>query len=344
MLGPDLRCATDRGSEKVSSLREGRSIQAFGAGGPSLARVGGIGYRAAPAQLVTLTTASGAELPLTPDHPVFARFVPGPPPWDVLLVREVDAGAVLLAGRGGFREAGDQVFHYQGTDREEDELREELFLLASSATGPEARYAVKLWGARHGIPEATGGYKDLPRDGWKALFREVDTVGPARRLLEELGLDPADPHWVRRRLTGPRMKRHLLVDAVWRRDLWHVKILRPGRGKSRFLGLDGRQPDQELADLASFEGLGHVDLMRRYELAPGAVYRRMRAAALGPGMAIPTWQAGKLGEERIVRTARIPGKGLVYRLDLGRTLGIFVDGVLVGHSGGGEPSERAIPA
>lgn len=331
MLAASSRVRAPRDPVEVASIRAGDEILLATEGGPRPQVSEGIGYRVAPESMVHLLTAARRELLLTPDHPVYGRFLPGGTRFDVALVKEVGRGAVLVSGQRGLRETSEARYFYRGAAGG-DPGSEEIFLLGSFPSEKRALLARKLWNLRFGVPESTGGYRDMSREEWRELFREVDTLWRAQDLLEDLGMDPRSPHWVQRSLTPAQLRKQLLLDARWTGAAWRVEIRRPSRSPGALVRLDPRAEVEHLHDLKSYQRLDHVDIDRRYELGGNRAYRRLRAAAVLPGMALPVWSHGKLGEDPVVQVERVEGQGLVYRLEGPPTMGVLVEEVVLGRS------------
>lgn len=331
MLAPDVQLSGEAGPVRAAEVRAGQRLRGLTSLGLGFAPVTAPSYADAPAELIELETSGERTLRLTPEHPVFGRFLPAPRIWDVVLIREVGVGAALVAGRGKLRERGESRFLYDLVE-EGSERIEEIHLLGSFATEAEAQFHKKLWATRHGLPEATGGYRDLPREAWRRLFVEVDTLSRAYELLDARGLDPDEPHWVRRELSRASVRKHLRVVATYREGGWDLKIRRPEMpgvrsGRTRHDG-----PPQRVADLSSYEGLGHVDLDRRLDLGSGARFGQYRAAGVQVGMAVPVADGDRIREERLTAVRRVQGEGVVYRLGFAGSLGILAEGLVVGNS------------
>lgn len=345
MLAPDVEVLAERGPVPARSIREGEALCVHGPEGRAIRPARVMGYRAAPPELIRITTSADRVLTVTPDHPVFMRFGPGAAPWDVVLCREVGVGAALLCGRGGLRDLGDRRYSYTRCPPG-DPATEEVYLLGSFPSQREARYHLKLWGARYGLPETTGGYRDLSHEDWRRLFLDVDTLGNAFELLRDLDLDPDLPHWTRRTLDAGGLRRHLLVEAVEKGEGFDVRIRRPQVHAGRPRGERLPRDPLRVADLASYQGLEHVDVDRRVDLGGRHVYRRQVAAALRPGMLVPVLEQGRVGEDRVVAAGRVPGDGLVYRVGAAAAAALLVQDFMIPGEGTdpGAPDSSGPPA
>ena len=329
MLSPETPIRTEGGDVALVELRGGTTLRALTEAGLTRVLCRGIRYRNAPPELIRVETRSGRNLTVTPDQPMYARMVPGPTRYDVVLVKELGLGAFLVTGPRGIRETSPRRFFYRKVP--EGQARcEHVYLLASLKTEAEAVLHRKRLNARFGVPEATGGYKDMGPEQWRTLFLEIDTVLRAHELLEELGLDPEDPHWVQRSLGPTDLRKHLLVEAVRFQGDWFVEVRRPESGRGSPLRLDAHVEAERLRDLTSYEGLDHVDVDRRYEIGWPTPYRRLRAASLQPGMGLPRLDDERRGEDIVVRVERVPGDGMVYEIDATSTVGALANGVLIG--------------
>lgn len=329
MLSPETPIRTEGGDLALIELRGGTTLRALTEAGLTRVLCRGIRYRNAPPELIRLETRSGRSLTLTPDQPMYARMVPGHTRHDVVLVKELGMGAFLVTGPRGIRETSPRRYFYRKVPAGQSRC-EHVYLLASLATEDEAMLHRKRLNARFGVPEATGGYKDMGPDQWRTLFLEIDTILRAHELLEELGLDPEDPHWVQRSLDPNDLRKHLLVEAVRFQGDWFVEVRRPESGRGRPIHLDARAEAERLRDLSSYEGLDHVDVDRRYEIGWPTPYRRLRAAAVQPGMGLPLLEDERRREDIVVRVERVPGDGMVYQVDATSTVGALADGLLVG--------------
>lgn len=328
MLSPDTPIRTEGGDVALAELRGGTTLRALTEAGLTRVLCRGIRYRNAPAELIRLKTRSGRTLTLTPDQPMYARMVPGRTRYDVVLVKELGLGAFLVTGPRGIRETSPRRFFYRKVPEGQSRC-EHVYLLASLATEAEAMLHRKRLNARFGVPEATGGYKDMGAEQWRTLFLEIDTILRAQELLEELGMDAEDPHWVQRSLDPTALRKHLLVEAVRFQGDWFVEVRRPESGRNQ-LRLDAHVEAERLRDLASYEGLDHVDVDRRFELGWPVPYRRLRAAAVQPGMGLPLLEDERRGEDVVVQVERVPGDGMVYEVDATSTVGALANGLLVG--------------
>ncbi len=328
MFSADTELKTSQGDLPIAAIRAGNTIQGLTDAGVTQIAAYGIGYRTAPPELIRIQTEQGRSLTVTPDHSMFCRFLPGPPRFDVVLVKEVGLGAVLVSGARGMRETGDSCFRYR-TVSADSEQTEEIYLLASFDNEKDALLHRKILNTRFGVPESTGGYRDMGQGEWKELFLQVDTILRAHELLEELGMDPRDPHWVQRSLSPAKLRRHLQLEAIRYKGYWYIEVRRPDRPSGRPVRLDGRSDTERLRDLRSYEDLEHVDIYRRFEIGWAAPYRRMRAAAIHPGMGLPCLQGDRRREDRIVSVETVPGSGMVYSPDTPDTLALLVDGLVV---------------
>jgi hypothetical protein len=329
MLSSETPIRTDGGEVALVELRGGTTLRALTEAGLTRVLCRGIRYRNAPPELIRLETRSGRTLVVTPDQPMFARMVPGPTRYDVVLVKEQGLGAFLVAGPRGIRETSPRRFFYRKVPEGQSRC-EQVFLLASLPSEAEAMLHRKRLNARFGVPEATGGYRDMGPEEWRTLFLEIDTILRAHELLEELGLDPEDPHWVQRSLDPSALRKHLLVEAVRFQGDWFVEVRRPESGRGQPLRLDAHVEAERLRDLISYEGLDYVDVDRRHELGWPTPYRRLRAAAVHPGMGLPLLEDERRGEDVVVRVERVPGDGMVYEVDATSTVGAVANGLLVG--------------
>jgi hypothetical protein len=279
--------------------------------------------------MIRLVTAKQETLLVTPDQPLYARFLPGAARFDVALVKEVGLGAVLVSGQRGLRETSERRFFYRSAPTGGGGS-EEIFLLGSYPSEKGALLARKLFNATYGIPESTGGYRDMDREHWRRFFREVDTLWRCQELLETLGMNPREPHWVQRSLSPAALRKHLLLEAEWVDTSWKVDIRRPSRNPGSLIRLEPRGEIEQLPDLSSYERLDHVDIDRRYHLGANRPYRRLRAAAVRPGMGLPRLEGKQLREDTVVVAERIQGEGLVYRLEAPESLGLLVEGLVIG--------------
>ncbi len=335
MFGPETRIMTRDGPVPVVSLKTGIPLRVLGRMGFVTSERWELRYRKAPRSLMRVRTASGRSLVAAPEQTMFLRFLPGQRPWDLLLVREVGLGAALVRVRGGLRTVAPRRFVHVPANEDQDRT-EEIHLVGCFAGEEAAALQQKVLSARFGIPESSGDSRDLSREAWKSLFHQVDTLGRAFELLEHLGLDPRDPHWTRRSLTPAGMKKHLLVEAVYRSGLWGLTITRPEATARRGARVRATTQELQVPDLSSYEGLEHVDVDRRLDLGLGSVHAQYRMAAVAAGTGVPQWVGEALGEDRIDLVERVPGDGLLYEIHCQDAIGLLAEGLLIGHSGAGK--------
>jgi DNA helicase-2/ATP-dependent DNA helicase PcrA len=335
VVGDDDQCLVagtpvtmaDGSQRPIESVSPGDLVMSsYGSGELRPARVTDRFARERSGNMLTLHLSSGRTLSSTPEHTHFAGYVPGETPQKHFLC--------LMQKQGvGWRVGTSQLYPVQ-------EHADATWIIRTHETENDARLDELVTSLRYGLPT-------LPFVA--RLFRKLDTDGAALQLLEDVGLDPDQPHhWPR----GRNSNRHnvvvtLCADRRGRSPLHRIAVAGTSpkaRGVLESLGLSVR-PARHKHRSSRFETFAKDfgDLMTiarriREQLdAPcvlrGLMHRRVlpfvTAAAIRPGMVVATDDRSFDVVERIERR---PYAGKVYDLNIESTHNFVAGGVITHNS------------
>src|SRR5258708_10227436 len=195
----------DGSLKPVEAIRPGDSVRScYGSGDFRSARVGKVHSSAARGDLIEICTTSGNRLVSTPEHTHFAGYLLGETPQVYF--------TYLMHKRGvGFR-LGTSCVYTKGQvkpmvgfrQRSIQEHADATWVVGTHGSENDARFEEISLSLRYGlptlpfVPRVGGSVKGLVHDAAyiARLYREIDTVSGARRLLDDHGLLEGEPHHV----------------------------------------------------------------------------------------------------------------------------------------------------
>src|SRR5258708_1088988 len=220
-VGDDDQCLTagtqvtmaDASLKPVEAIRPGDSVRScYGSGDFRSARVGKVHSSAARGDLIEICTTSGNRLVSTPEHTHFAGYLLAETPQVYF--------TYLMHKRGvGFR-LGTSCVYTKGQvkpmvgcrQRSIQEHADATWVVGTHGSENDARFDEISLSLRYGlptlpfVPRVGGSVKGLVHDAAyiARLYREIDTVSGARRLLDDHGLLEGEPHHVPMSLDSKR--------------------------------------------------------------------------------------------------------------------------------------------
>ncbi|MBV9913488.1 MAG: UvrD-helicase domain-containing protein, partial [Sinobacteraceae bacterium] len=153
-------------------------------------------------RLITLHLRSGATLTSTPEHVHFAGYVLGETPQTYFLYLMHKEGVGFRLGTSQVYTAGQAKPMVGFKQRALQEHADALWIIRTHASESDARIDELLTSLRYGLPTCPFvPRKGKGRNGFvhdaaclTRIFSALDTLVPAERLLEEVGLDIDRPH------------------------------------------------------------------------------------------------------------------------------------------------------
>ena len=349
---------TPAGPKRIERIKEGDRVFA-GAGWGSLrvGRVEAVQRTPFDGKVVVITTDDGHELRATPNHVVFARIDPDPDCYYVYLMYHRRLGYRVGVTRG-VRSGDDKALVSGVQIRTSHETADKLWILATCASGADARYLESYYAAEYGLPtmvfHTRGRRMALMQHHIERLYNQVDTRSRAQRLMTDLLLFPEYPHH-RARVIGSGMPSRKIVHFTMfgdpRPHAWHehriqlvssdetlreavsmVAKTRPGKRQTWRVETSRHEYDKGLAFAQSLCQTADAEVVRRARLTPSKAFQFMPASHLRPGMVVPVVRAGEVCEARVSKVETKSYRGFVYDLSVEDLRNYVAGGLLVHNS------------
>ncbi len=351
---------TTEGARRIDQIRAGDEVVAgAGWGTTHSSPVEKVSTRPFRGELVRIETESGRVLEATPNHVGFGRLEPVEGMHYVYLMWRRDLG-FRVGTTSGVRASKDGVPMNGIQVRTNQEVADAVWIAHAGRDPAEASYLEQLFSVRYGLPTTvfyTRGRRlriDQPRID--RLFSEIDTEAGARRLMDDLDLDPRYPHHRPYAVVRGGIHRRYVWFTMFGDPRPHVKRpwhehrvqivtsdpelrrLAEGRfpvreGKRGTWRIETSRKDYDAAEelAQGIASLDALDVVERARLTPGKPFHAMPVSHLREGMVVPVERDGGIGEERVASVARRFYEGDVYDLQV-RDLRNFTAGGVVVHN------------
>jgi DNA helicase-2/ATP-dependent DNA helicase PcrA len=195
----------DGSLKPVEAIRPGDSVRScYGSGDFRPARVGNVHSSAARGGLIEICTTSGNRLVSTPEHTHFAGYLLGETPQVYFTYLMHKKGVGFRLGTSCVHTKGQAKPMVRFRQRSIQEHADATWVVGTHATENDARFDEISLSLRYGlptlpfVPRVGGSVKGLVHDAAyiARLYREIDTLSGARRLLDDHGLLEDEPHHV----------------------------------------------------------------------------------------------------------------------------------------------------
>ncbi|MBI3947865.1 MAG: UvrD-helicase domain-containing protein, partial [Armatimonadetes bacterium] len=369
VVGDDDQCvvantpiSTPAGAVPVEAIAAGtRVVAGCGWGDVAEGEVDATSTTRYSGKIVRIRTDSGRELRCTPNHFLFARWVPQPDHHYVYLMWRRDKG-YRIGVTGGVRSRRAEAERVSGFKvRTNQEVADKLWILKAAASSAEAHFYEQLYAFEYGIPTTVfhvrGRRMALTQEMIDDLYMRIDTGDRAARLLADLHLFEEYPHHVPEAVQRAGSDRKVVnVTAFgdprsYLRRPWHdhriqlitsdegmrsrveaISRTRPGKLKTWRVETSRMDYDeaQRLAErLASVDGLRTA---RRARLTADKPFSYMPASHLHPGMLVPVVDGSAVRQEKVVSVDFEEYEGPVYDLSVANLRNYCAGGILVHNS------------
>ncbi len=207
VVGDDAQCvlpetfiATKRGQKMIKEIKRGETICSAGGNGEVCeAKVLKIYKRKYNGKLIKITTKTGKEITLTPNHLIFTRLQLVRDIYFVYLMYRKDKGFRIGIAKGarwgprGKKQIGLVV-------RNNQEKADKMWVLRVCTDRGKAEYYEFLYAFQYGIPtvvfDTNNRNMKLSQQSVDRLFTVIDTKERAQKLFKEELLYFAYPHWI----------------------------------------------------------------------------------------------------------------------------------------------------
>ncbi len=335
--------STPKGQKRIDEIREGDEIlSGVGHGKAAAVTVDKVSRRHYKGPLYKIKLKSGRSFEATPEHICFARLEPLRGMHYVYLMQRRDKG-FRIGTTTGVRKTTEGILANGVQVRTNQEVSDKTWILYSCRSSAEARYYEQFYSLRYGIPTAvfhTSG-RDMDQTFVDRLYREIDTVSHAEKLMNDLRINPNYPHHrpyavVRNNIARRYVWLTMFGDnRPYANRCWHdhrVQLVTScdslkSKAQRKFKIRDGqrgtwrietsRKHYEDALSLArDIQGLDDIELIKRARLTTGKPYMLMPVSHLHSGMNIPVMMDGKIVEDVIEEIGIADFEGYVYDLSV----------------------------
>lgn len=366
VVGDDWQCLptgslieTANGSKKIEEVKIDDMVQsAAGYGKTGYFRVTAVKKFCHKGELVKITTTSGKKLRCTPNHLLFACWLP------------TDAYFVYLmhSQEKGYRIGTAKGTRYDGKKhdiglrvRANQERADRIWVLRVCENRPEAMYHEARFAYKYGIPmlvfHAYGNRAmKLEQKHLDAIYQEIDTAQRASKLLADEDIAFEYPHFTPQatvRSGRRKVNINVLLFGDKRISDWsmsrisanttHIEDLhafaqagytiRPGRAgtfRSEISSKDFGKIEGVLQHIA--QHIGSDVRICKYSFMTEQKFTFTPASQIRTGMALPVVQDGQISEDKVVSVEHETYTGNVYDLDVENVHNYVASGIAVHNS------------
>ncbi len=327
-LPGETKVMTEKGYVAIKNLtKKDKIISAIGSNKTQRAEINHILKKPFKGNLVEIKTKSKKTLRCTPNHICFARLDPSEKLHYVYLMKKNDLG-FRIGTTSGVRTSKDRKILNGIIVRTNQEVADAIWILKTCKNSGEARYFEQLFSLKYQIPTTVfyskGRNLAINQRLINNLYKELDTVSSAERLMEDLCLNPDYPHHRPFAVTRKGFNRKYVWFTVFgdtRENLsdkthYHrVQLVTSGntlrkKAEKNFSVRAGKQNswrietsrkdyDEALTLAEKISDLDAMDTISRAKLTKNSPFYFMPASHLREGMKIPVLKDGKIVEDTI---------------------------------------------
>ena len=258
VVGDDDQCLpagtlvqTPDGTIPIEDLRwEDKVVGAAGRGKTLTTEVSGIHRKWYEGKLVKITTQSGALLRTTPNHVLFSRLSNAPDLHHVYLMFRRDRGYRIGISKGtrsdGFK---DHPLQTGVRQRCVQEKAEKVWILKTCQTRAEAQMWEQYYAFEYGIPttvfDVAGHASVMKQNHVNFIYKNIDTVSNAKRLMRELYLFHDYPSYRPKGISGNKASDRQIVNFTMFSDK-RVSQQSPGHAHRVSLNTTDRELEKQL--------------------------------------------------------------------------------------------------
>ena len=224
-LPPETLIGTPRGFKKIKNLVENdQVIAASGRGKTNIFKIRKISRRFFRGQLVYITTKGGKTLRSTPNHILFAALRPTEKTYWVYLMYRRDKGyriGIAKGQRAGDKRRGSKPSIGLST-RGNQEAADKMWIIKTCSDKQEATFWELYYSCKYGIPtlvfDTCGRNMQITQRQINNLFSSVNTTRRAKKLMEDLNLNPNFPHHRPKGISGKKQPDRQIVHLKFFED------------------------------------------------------------------------------------------------------------------------------
>lgn len=312
--------------------------------------------------VTVIKTASGREIRSTPNHLLFARWSEAPGYFVYLMYAE-DTG-YRIGMTKGMRYDG-KKYDIGLRVRANQERADAMWVLQVCDSREAAQYAEALYSYQYGIPmtvfrASASKTPQFSQHHIDDLYRTVDTVARAEKLMAEQGIARDYPHFApqgtirgdrervtlnavlfgdkRTTATSPWSASRLSLNTTNQTALDHMAALgytirqgKSGTQRTELHNLDYGQIEQSLDAVKETLGDRVLQVRKRAYMTDEA-FSFLPAGSIHRGMNLPILKDGVIVSDRVVEVTQERYDGVVYDLDVDKVHTYIAEGVAVHNS------------
>jgi DNA helicase-2/ATP-dependent DNA helicase PcrA len=359
------RILTPNGEVRVEEIGVGDRISTgAGRGTAAVGQVSEVKQRPYKGKLLHVKLKSGRTLSATPNHICFARLGVRSDAHYVYLMYRQDKGYRIGVAVGARADGRTSVLANGLMVRTNQEHADKVWLLKVCFEREEAYWWENYYAYKYGIPtmifHTLGRAMVFSQKSIDRLYRELDTVERAEKLMSDLGIYAEFPHHRPKGVTDHNQPHRMLVHLTafgasrpsgrspwFRHRVWLNTTSREVENQIKRGGLVTRTGQRETwrieksyisleQTIALSERIaqqaGDIEIARWAALTEGDKFAFQPASHLRPTMIVPIWQDGRIVEDEIESVEQEDYDGFVYDLNVPQFHNYIADGVVVHNS------------
>ena len=354
-LPPDTLVETPQGPRGITIPKcRDQIISGRGKGTVGPARVEKLRQFDFDGQLTVIKTASGKTLRATPNHVLFGRWQQIADKFFVYL---------MYSKQRGYRIGMTKSSRFDGKRddiglrvRANQERADRMWVLKVSNSRADAEYWEAHFSYKYGLPmmvfrSDANRKMAITQAQINQLYKEIDTINRAEKLMNDLGIMFKFPHFVPQATTRSSRKRVILncvlfggkdscsrlsINTTDQKDLtvfkelgYSVRSAKADTFRSEIHSTDFGHLEQIVEKVQ--ENAPDIEVVR-YAWFTDQKYTFVPAAQIHPGMSLPSLIDGKIVDDQVLSVTQEAYKGPVYDLDVAKVHNYIANGVVVHNS------------
>ncbi|MBN2406796.1 MAG: UvrD-helicase domain-containing protein [Elusimicrobia bacterium] len=370
VVGDDDQCLvrgtkikTEDGYKEIEKLQNGTKVAAAsGWGKYREEEPDRISKRKYKGKVVQIVTKTGKRIKVTPNHMLFGRLQPRMGLYYVYLMQKKSMGFRMGITQGvrSKRKSNNCVSGLMVRINQEN--GDKLWIIKTCKTHKEAVYYEQYYSFQYGIPTYTfhsrGRKLTLDEQGIRNLFKSIDTVSRAEKLMRDMLIDPLFPHFVAGGYVNGHIDRKIINFTMFGENRcggmrpWHAHRIQlntsdnrlkkkiAGKGFSVRLGkkdtwrVETSRKDYSEAKryITGLSSAADIDVVKKARLTPGKSFVFLPASQIQQGMLVPVFNGNRIVEEEVNKVSLADYEGYVYDVSMPDLRNYIADNFVVHNS------------
>ncbi len=351
-LPPGTTITTDKGKKKIEKIKPGdKVLAASGRGTSGYFNVKRVFKRKHSGKLVVIKTEGGEKIKLTPNHILFGKLAPTDNLCHVYLMFRKDKGFRIGIAKG--KRAGDARRGKKPivgiSSRGNQESADKMWVLKTCKDRGDAIYWEFYFAFKYGVPTLvfdTGNRSmKITQKQIDKLFLKIDTTKRARKLMNDVNIDPRFPHHRPKGISGYKLPDRQIVHLKFFTEP-RISNASPWCPHRITLNTTDRDLESKIKDAGYYTRPGRkntwrTEIMRRSYAEAEKIAKRISktggdleisyeaflveskdkfffhpASHIYPEMVIPIHKNGKVVEDKVKEVSYEQYSGQVYDLEV----------------------------